>query len=113
VFFDPSLFECADVLQIIGEKGYEMDYEYSPCIMNTGIAVDECTLSLCPTDIPQDTILYPVTITADGWRSFLTFWLPNLGYTENMLRQRTLDRAKICQIPMYDLFLVIFTISFS
>jgi hypothetical protein len=64
--FDGIKEKCADVLQIISEKGYEMDYEYSPCIMNTGIAVDECTLSLCPTDIPQDTILYPVTITADG-----------------------------------------------
>jgi hypothetical protein len=45
--FDGIKEKCADVLQIIGEKGYEMDYEYFPCIMNTGIAVDECTLSLC------------------------------------------------------------------
>jgi hypothetical protein len=37
--FDGIKEKCADVLQIISEKGYEMDYEYSPCIMNTGIAV--------------------------------------------------------------------------
>ncbi|KAL3886842.1 hypothetical protein ACJMK2_026807 [Sinanodonta woodiana] len=54
--------------QLIDEKkkkNIEFFY-FSPFIMNEGTKVDENTLLLCPSDMPKDTTLCHVIITADG-----------------------------------------------
>ncbi|VDI30724.1 Hypothetical predicted protein [Mytilus galloprovincialis] len=57
---------CENIYRIIDEKGYRIDYNYSPNITNTGIAIDERTHSILPSDIPHDVTLHPVKVSADG-----------------------------------------------
>lgn len=57
---------------------------HQPSIMNTGLHIDEYALQICPTDIPQDCILYPVKVGADG---------NCLPYTGSILAFGNQDRA--------------------
>ena len=64
--YEEILEKCENIYRIIDEKGYRIDYNYSPNITNTGIAIDERTHSILPSDIPHDVTLHPVKVSADG-----------------------------------------------
>lgn len=40
--------------------------EQQSSLMNTGLSVDENVLQLCPSQLLQDSILYPVKVSAGG-----------------------------------------------
>ncbi|CAC5405966.1 unnamed protein product [Mytilus coruscus] len=64
--YEEILEKCENIYRIIDEKGYRIDYNYSPSITNTWIKIDERTHSILPSDIPHDVTLRPVKVSADG-----------------------------------------------
>ncbi|CAC5411387.1 unnamed protein product [Mytilus coruscus] len=59
---------CIKIQNEIERQQFNIDYDYFPSIMNTGISVDEDALHIFPRDISQKELLelYPVRIGADG-----------------------------------------------
>ena len=56
--------KCIDINQRM-EK-FQIDFEYMPSIMNTGLEVDEDAMDLYPADTVQNEVLYPVNVVGDG-----------------------------------------------
>ena len=56
--------KCIDINQRM--QKFQIDFEYMPSIMNTGLAVDEDAMDLYPADTVQNEVLYPVNVVGDG-----------------------------------------------
>lgn len=46
-------------------KSYEI-CEFIPSLHNTGLSVDEISMSIYPADITQEQVMYTVSVSADG-----------------------------------------------
>lgn len=63
--FEEIVTNCSSLSSLMPKNDITIPMHQSS-IMSTGLQVDEDALQICPTDIPQDCILYPVKVRADG-----------------------------------------------
>jgi hypothetical protein len=45
---------------------YEIDYDFYPSIMVSGLQVDEDAMDMYPSDIASNQVMYPVKVFGDG-----------------------------------------------
>lgn len=81
--FDEIVTNCSSLSNAMPKDDVTIPM-HQPSIMNTGLHVNEDALQIWPTDIPQDCILYPVKVGADG---------NCLPYTRSILAFGNQDRA--------------------